>query len=163
MLGLAALRARASASAFARAPALIAVAGRRGLAGKVVAGARRRAPPKAVLEMTPNAARRISDLLSRQQGQPEPAVAVRIGVKTRGCNGMSYTMNYADKKAKFDEEVEQHGVRIFVESKALMHVIGTTMDFVEDDTTSEFIFHNPNAEASCGCGESFTTDKQPGS
>ena len=118
---------------------------------------RRRAPPKAVLELTENAARRINNLLSSRQGQDDPAVAVRIGVKTRGCNGMSYTMGYANEKAKLEEEVEQHGARVFVESKALMHVIGTTLDYVEDDMSSEFIFHNPNAEAACGCGESFTT------
>ena len=73
---------------------------------------------------------------------------------------MSYTMGYAAEKAKFEEEVEMHGVKVFVEPKALMHVIGTTMDFVEDDLSSEFVFHNPNAEAACGCGESFTVGKK---
>ena len=58
-----------------------------------------------------------------------------------------------------EEEVEKDGARIFVEPKALMHVVGTTMDFVEDDLSSEFVFHNPNAEAACGCGESFTVGK----
>lgn len=69
-------------------------------------------------------------------------------------------MQYALEKARLEEEVEQHGARIFVENKALMHVVGTTMDFVEDDLTSEFVFHNPNAEAACGCGESFTVGSQ---
>ena len=59
-----------------------------------------------------------------------------------------------------EEEVEKDGARIFIESKALMHVIGTRMDFVEDDLSSEFVFHNPNAEAACGCGESFTVADQ---
>ena len=71
-------------------------------------------------------------------------------------------MNYATSKAKFEEEVEQHGARVFVEPKALMHVVGTTMDYVEDDLSAEFVFHNPNAEASCGCGESFTVATKPG-
>ena len=107
--------------------------------------------------MTEAAAQRISELLQNRQANGEAAVAVRIGVKTRGCNGLSYTMQYAsEKQSPLEEEVEQHGARIFVEPKALMHVIGTTMDFVEDDLSSEFVFHNPNAEASCGCGESFT-------
>ena len=132
-------------------------------AGRVVANgdaapARRRLPRKAALELTESAARRIAELLSKRPAQD--AVAVRIGVRTRGCNGMSYTMNYATDKAKFEEEVEQHGARVFIESKALMHVVGTTMDFVEDELSSEFVFHNPNAEASCGCGESFTVSNQ---
>ena len=117
-----------------------------------------RLPTKAVLEITESAAKRLNELLQKRQ-QQDDAVAVRLGVKTRGCNGMSYTMNYATSKNKFEEEVEQHGARVFVEPKALMHVIGTTMDFVEDDLSSEFVFHNPNAEASCGCGESFTVSK----
>mmetsp|Transcript_17945 Transcript_17945/g.45900 ORF Transcript_17945/g.45900 Transcript_17945/m.45900 type:complete len:170 (-) Transcript_17945:243-752(-) len=123
-------------------------------AGRVVPR-RSRVPPKAALEITDSAARRIVDLLQGRQDQ-EAAIAVRLGVRTRGCNGLSYTMNYATSKAKLEEEVERDGARVFVEPKALMHVIGTTMDFIEDELTSEFIFHNPNAEASCGCGESFT-------
>ena len=135
-------------------------------AGRVVIGdaatpARRKLVQRAALEMTESAAVRIRALLDRRR-QREPAIAVRIGIKTRGCNGLSYTMNYALEKAKLEEEVERDGARIFVEPKALMHVIGTTMDFVEDDLQSEFIFHNPNAEASCGCGESFTVGKKDG-
>lgn len=132
--------------------------------GRVVAdrGAKRasRLPAKAALAMTESAAERIRELLESRKENGDEAIAVRIGVRTRGCNGLSYTMNYASEKAKFEEEVEQHGAKIFVEPKALMHVIGTTMDFVEDDLTSEFVFHNPNAEASCGCGESFTVGNQ---
>ena len=132
-------------------------------AGRVViAGAADRARPKmkAALEMTEEAAERIKDLLERRN-EKEPAVAVRIGIKSRGCNGLSYTMNYATEKKKLEEEVEhENGARIFVENKALMHVIGTKMDYVEDDLSAEFVFHNPNAEAACGCGESFTTADQ---
>ena len=171
------LKAGSSVSAAAAGPssllaARVAAPRARGLAsaaGRVVVGGegtkpkrKSRLSQKAVLEMTETAAMRVSELLQRRQENGDPAVAVRIGVKTRGCNGLSYTMNYASKKERLEEEVEQHGARIFVEPKALMHVIGTTMDFVEDDLSSEFVFHNPNAEASCGCGESFTVGKQQG-
>jgi len=109
------------------------------------------------MTVTEKAAARISYLLERRRSQDDGVQGVRIGIKARGCNGLSYTMDYATEKKKLDEEVNQHGVRVFVESSAVMHIVGTTMDFVEDDLTSEFVFHNPNAEDSCGCGESFTT------
>jgi len=129
-------------------------------AGRVLSAPRARAS-KAVLELTERAAKRVSELLEKRQ-KVEPVTAVRVGIKARGCNGLSYTMNYALEKQKLEEEVNQHGVRVYIEPRALMHIIGTTMDFVHDDLTSEFVFHNPNAEGSCGCGESFTT-KIPGS
>ena len=140
---------------------------RRGLAaaaGRVTIGSeptrRRKLAPKAVISVTENAAERIRELLENRQKREPDVSAVRVGIKSRGCNGLSYTMGYAAEKAKFEEEVEMHGVKVFVEPKALMHVIGTTMDFVEDDLSSEFVFHNPNAEAACGCGESFTVGKK---
>ncbi len=106
------------------------------------------------MEVTPSASRRIKELLRARNKE-----YLKIGVKTRGCNGMTYTMNYAEEGElkKFDELVEtDDGVKIIVEPNALMSIIGTKMDYVSDRLRSEFVFENPNAKAECGCGESFT-------
>ena len=114
----------------------------------------RRAALAAPVKLTDAAAARITTLLAKKPG----AVGVRLGVRTRGCNGLSYTLDYVtaeDAKKAGEEVVESHGVRVVIDPKALIHILGTTMDFKDDALSSEFVFNNPNAKGACGCGESF--------
>jgi len=109
-------------------------------------------PTKAALSLTSSAVNRVKILLAEQPG----SLALRIGVRQRGCNGLSYTLDYAEKKEKFDEEVHQDGVKIFIDKKAQLSILGTEMDFQESKLASEFVFNNPNISGTCGCGESFS-------
>jgi len=106
---------------------------------------------KQALIVTDAAAERIQALLA---GRGKPSVGVRVGVRSRGCSGLSYTLEYADEKGKFDEVVEQKGVTVLIDPKAVMFLIGTEMDFKRDRLSSRFVFSNPNQKEACGCGES---------
>ena len=86
--------------------------------------------------------------------QPEPKL-IRIGVRNRGCSGLTYNLEYVDKPGKFDELVEQDGVKVLIDSKALFSIVGSEMDWLDDKLSSKFIFKNPNSKGTCGCGESF--------
>lgn len=107
--------------------------------------------PKAVA-ITDRAAAHILALMEKRE---KPAVGIKVGVRTRGCSGLSYTIEYADEIGKYDEVVEDKGVRVLIDPKAVMFLIGTEMDFVEEKFKSGFVFNNPNAKGTCGCGESF--------
>ncbi len=104
------------------------------------------------LSVTESAAERIRALLARRG---KPSLGIRVGIRSRGCSGLTYTLEYADEKGKFDEIVEDKGVTILIDPKATMFILGTEMDFVEDKLQSGFTFRNPNEKGRCGCGESF--------
>ena len=106
---------------------------------------------KIPLTLTPKAIHRVNELLS----QKEDAVGVSFGVKRRGCNGYSYTINYIDESKEKQPLYMQDGVQFSVDSKALFTLVGTEVDYEETELASEFTFKNPNAKGECGCGESF--------
>ena len=106
----------------------------------------------APLTMTQAAVERIKILLD-QRGKP--SAGIRIGIRTKGCSGMSYTFEYADEKNPYDELVEHEGIIVMIDPKAIMFILGTEMDFVEDKMQSGFVFTNPNEKGRCGCGKSF--------
>ncbi len=104
------------------------------------------------LSVTDAAADRVKALLAARD---KPALGIRVGVRSRGCSGMSYTIEYAEEKGRFDEVVEDKGVTILIDPKATMFLIGTEMDYVDDKLQSGFTFKNPNEKGRCGSGESF--------
>lgn len=107
---------------------------------------------RALFTVTDAAALQVKKLL---EGRGKPSIGIRIGVKQRGCSGNSYTLEFADQENPLDEIVETHDLRIFIDPKAILFVIGTEMDFKDSDLESGFTFLNPNEKGRCGCGESF--------
>ena len=106
----------------------------------------------AAITITDSAAERIQALISKRG---KPTYGIRVGVRTKGCSGLSYTIEYADEAGKFEDVVEDKGVRVIIDPKAIMFLIGTEMDYVEEKMKSGFTFRNPNEKGRCGCGESF--------
>ena len=105
-----------------------------------------------IIKLSDTAAARIKEIMSNADNK---TIGVRIGVKSGGCAGMSYSMEYAKDKKANDEIIEDKGVKVFIDSAAVMYLLGTEMDYKKDDFSSSFIFKNPNETERCGCGESF--------
>ena len=110
----------------------------------------KRERPKAI-RLSDAAAARIREIMDGAEGK---YLGLRVGVVNGGCAGMSYTMDYAETAQPFEEVVEDKGVKVFIDPKAIMFLIGTEMDFVREKLGARFVFNNPNQTAACGCGES---------
>jgi len=108
-------------------------------------------PRKAAMSLTAPAVEKLKALMD----SPDPKM-IRVGVRNRGCSGLAYHLEYVDKPGKFDEEVQQDGVKVLIDSHALFSIIGSEMDWVEDKLSARFVFKNPNIKEQCGCGESFS-------
>ncbi|MDF3047633.1 MAG: hypothetical protein K0R73_751 [Candidatus Midichloriaceae bacterium] len=111
---------------------------------------------KQILSITEAAAERIKILIAKRD---KPTIGIKVGVKQGGCSGLSYTFEYCDQKGDFDEVIEDKGVMVIVDPKAVMFIIGTTLDFVDEKVKSGFVFVNPNEAGRCGCGSSFSVKK----
>ncbi len=105
-----------------------------------------------VIRLTDSAANRIKEIMSHADNK---TIGVRIGVKTGGCAGMSYSMEYAKDKKINDEVIEDKGVKVFIDPAAIIYLLGTEMDYKKEKFSSQFVFKNPNESERCGCGESF--------
>jgi len=116
------------------------------------AGAVKPRAKRQAMTLTDAAAVQVRRLLDKRG---KPSAGIRIGVRTKGCSGLSYTLEYADERGKFDEVVEEKGVTILIDPKATMFILGTEMDYVEEKMQTGFKFTNPNEKGRCGCGESF--------
>ena len=108
-------------------------------------------PRRQVMRLTEAAALRIKDVMARAE---KPVAGVRVGVKNGGCAGMSYIMEYAEAVNALDEVIEDKGVRILIDPKAVLFLLGTEMDYKVDKLSAQFVFNNPNQTSACGCGES---------
>ena len=105
-----------------------------------------------LLSLTDNAAEQVKTLIAKSE---KPVLGLRVGVSTRGCNGMSYVVEYAEEQRPHEDMIEDKGVKILIDPTAVMFLFGSTMDYVEDKFQSGFVFSNPNEKGRCGCGESF--------
>ena len=107
---------------------------------------------KQIITLSDNAAQRIKEIMANTK---DPSIGVRIGVKSGGCAGMSYIMEYAKSANSNDEVIEDKGVKVLIDPNAVMYLLGTEMDYKKEELSSTFVFKNPNETERCGCGESF--------
>jgi len=107
----------------------------------------------AALMLTPRAEARVAELMAKA---PEGAIGVKLSTPRRGCSGLAYSVDYVTEAKPFDERIETSGGTFFVDGASVLYLVGSTMDWVEDDFAAGFVFENPNAKGACGCGESFT-------
>ena len=102
--------------------------------------------------LTEGAQARIAELMSKAPGD---AIGVKLSTPRRGCSGLAYSVDYVTQEDKFDEKIETPGGTFYIDGASVLHLVGSTMDWAEDDFTAGFVFENPNAKGACGCGESF--------
>ena len=107
----------------------------------------------AALILTPTAEARIAELMAKA---PEGAIGVKLSTPRRGCSGLAYSVDYVTEAKPFDEKIETPGGVLYVDGGSILYLIGSTMNWVEDDFAAGFVFQNPNSKGECGCGESFT-------
>ena len=111
-----------------------------------------RVRPAAVI-LTPASEARIAELMSKA---PEGAIGVKLSTPRRGCSGLAYSVDYVSEAIAFDEKIETPGGVLYIDGGSVLYLVGSIMDWVEDEFAAGFVFNNPNAPGSCGCGESFT-------
>ena len=111
-----------------------------------------RAAPKAAVLLTPRAEKRIAELMAKA---PADAIGVKLSTPRRGCSGLAYSVGYVSEEAAFDERIATPGGIFYIDGASVLYLVGSTMDWVEDDFSAGFVFENPNAKGACGCGESF--------
>lgn len=111
-----------------------------------------RPAPKAAVNLTENAERRVAELM---QKAPDDAIGVKLSTPRRGCSGLAYSVDYVTSEEAFDEKIVTPGGTFYIDGASVLYLVGSTMDWVEDDFTAGFVFDNPNAKGACGCGESF--------
>lgn len=112
-----------------------------------------RRPRPAAVTLTPSAEARVAALMNQA---PADAIGVKLSTPRRGCSGLAYSVDYVTEANPMDERIETPGGTFFIDGASVLYLIGSTMDWQEDDFTAGFVFQNPNAKGSCGCGESFT-------